>query len=136
MRLLIVEDDLDGREILTELFRRNGWRVIAVPTTQAAMVVLREGSIDVVITDEDLEGNSGSAMLRAASFEGLLSNVSALMYTSQPEWLDVPPGVRVLHKPLTTASLVHEVNASVGASPDSASRERTPRPRPFSSTSQ
>jgi len=125
MRLLIVEDDPDGREILAELFRRHRWRVVAVATGEAGLTELRSGGIDMVISDENLDGASGSAMLREAALEGLLSDVDALMYTSQAESLDVPPGVRVLHKPLAIEVLVEEVEAS-RTSPPSDGREEQP----------
>lgn len=112
MRLLIVEDDLDGREMLAELFRMHDWEVTAVPTTHAAMLELRSGSFDVVISDEDLEGHSGSSMLREACDEGLLDHVGALMYTAEPSELDVPSGVRVLRKPLGITQLLHEAKAA------------------------
>ena len=70
MRLLIVEDDPDGREILAELFRRHEWRVVAVATGEAALSELRSGGIDMVISDENLEGGSGSAMLRDGCARG------------------------------------------------------------------
>ena len=109
MRLLIVEDDQDGREMLTELFRMNAWQVTPVE----AMVELRAGGFDVVISDEDLAGASGSAMLREASEAGLLRDVGALMYTAEPGDLELPPGVRVLKKPLGIAQLVNEVTAAL-----------------------
>lgn len=112
MRLLVVEDDQDGREMLTELFRMNAWQVTPVPSTEAAMLALRAGGVDVVIADENLEGASGSAMLREASHEGLLVNVGALMYTAEPGQLDVPAGVRVLHKPMGIRRLLEEVTAA------------------------
>lgn len=126
MRLLIVEDDPDGREILAELFRRNEWRVVAVATGEAALSELRTGGIDMVISDENLDGASGSAMLRTAALEGLLSDVVALMYTAEPESLDVPPGVRVLHKPLAVGLLVEEVKASRSGPPSSGRWEEQP----------
>ena len=111
MRLLIVEDDADGREMLAELFRMHAWDVTAVTTTEAAMVELREGGFDVVISDEDLEGRSGSSMLREASAAGLLHDIGTIMYTAEPRGLDVPVGCRVLRKPLAIASLLEEANA-------------------------
>jgi DNA-binding response OmpR family regulator len=122
MRLLIVEDDQDGREMLTELFRMHAWQVTPVPSTAAAMVELRAGGFDVIISDENLEGASGSAMLREAFEEGLLRNVGALMYTAEAGDLEVPPGVRVLKKPLGIAQLVDEVTAAIAGSPDSGER--------------
>jgi DNA-binding response OmpR family regulator len=125
MRLLIVEDDQDGREMLAELFRMHAWDVRAVPNVNAAMVELRAGGFDVVISDEDLEGSSGSAMLREASEEGLLEHVGALMYTAQPSKLEVPPGVRVLQKPMGIGGLVEAVAAAVAEPPSSGQRLRT-----------
>jgi DNA-binding NtrC family response regulator len=119
MRLLIVEDDQDGREMLAELFRMHAWEVCAVPRVDAAMVELRAGGFDVVISDEDLEGSSGS------SEEGLLKNVGALMYTAQPSELELPRGVRVLQKPMGIASLVEAVAAAAADPPSSGERLRT-----------
>lgn len=135
MRLLIVEDDLDGREMLAELFRMNDWEVTAVPTTEAAILELRSGGFDVVITDEDLEGRSGSGMLREACDAGLLDHVAALMYTAEPTHLDVPSGVRVLRKPLGITELVAEAKAAAAGNggakptPAPASGERVRRGR-------
>jgi CheY-like chemotaxis protein len=113
MRLLIVEDDPDGREMLAELFRLHEWDVTAVPTTESGMSELRTGGFDVVISDENLEGQSGSTMLRQANEEGLLCNVGVLMYTAEPGRLQVPDGVRVLRKPLGITTLLDEANAAV-----------------------
>ncbi|MEA2751505.1 MAG: hypothetical protein QOI41_5648 [Myxococcales bacterium] len=132
MRLLIVEDDQDGREMLTELFRMHAWDVMPVPGTAEAMVELRAGGFDVVISDENLAGASGSAMLREASEEGLLQDVGALMYTAEPGQLDVPLGVRVLKKPLGIARLLDEVTAAASATEAPGSGERVkakPKPR-------
>lgn len=122
MRLLIVEDDQDGREMLAELFRMHAWEVTAVPSTEAAMLELRNGGFDVVISDENLEGASGSAMLRAASREGLLRDIGALMYTAEPGQLQVPPGVRVLQKPMGITRLLEEVTAAASDAPSSGER--------------
>ena len=101
--------------MLTELFRMHAWEVTPVPSTAAAMVELRAGGFDVVISDENLCGASGSAMLREASKEGLLRDVGVLMYTAEPGELELPPGVRVLQKPLGIARLLDEVAAAANA---------------------
>jgi len=123
MRILIVEDDPDGREMLAELFRLQRWDVTDVGTAHDAIDELRAGGFDVVISDENLEGESGSTMLREAFDSGLLEHVGALMYTAQPGKLDVPPGVRVLRKPLGLPKLLDEAKAvaAIPASPDGAS---------------
>jgi DNA-binding response OmpR family regulator len=134
MRLLIVEDDPDGREMLAELFRMHDWSVECASTTEAALRELRTGGFDVVISDEDLQGNSGSCMLRSAAEEGLLHHVGVLMYTaaSEPERLDLPEGARVLTKPLGIAQLLDEAMAAApeavrdSAVPSSHERRRSP----------
>jgi DNA-binding response OmpR family regulator len=126
MRLLIVEDDPDGREMLAELFRTHEWIVTAVPSTEAALDELRAGGFEVVISDEDLEGRSGSGMLCEASEEGLLQNVGVLMYTADPSRLSVPPGVRVLRKPLGILRLLDEAKAMLPEPADVADRQRVP----------
>lgn len=131
MRLLIVEDDPDGREMLAELFRMHGWSVTDVAGTDAALEELRAGGLDVVISDENLGGDSGSGMLREAEAEGLLADVGALMYTASPSRLQVPAGVRVLRKPLGIARILDEANA---VAPHVAAQDRAPTPVPTSSS--
>jgi DNA-binding response OmpR family regulator len=113
MRLLIVEDDPDGRELLAELFRMHDWMVTATATRSEGLDELRAGMFDVILSDEDLQGESGSSMLRQAEAEGLLGGVAALMYTAQSDALQVPRGVRVLRKPLPIGALLREVDAAV-----------------------
>lgn len=106
MRLLIVEDDPDGRELMAELFRLHDWVVTAVRTTHEGLDQLRTCGFDLVISDEDLEGESGSEMLCAASREGLLTSTGVVMYTAEEEKLEVPEGARILHKPAATDRLL------------------------------
>jgi DNA-binding response OmpR family regulator len=129
MRLLIVEDDPDGREMLAELFRMHAWEVTAVPSTEAGMAELRQGGFDVVISDENLEGQSGSSMLRHANDEGLLGDVGVLMYTAEPGRLKVPHGVRVLRKPLGIMKLLDEARA---VAPDSDGKPAPDSDKPSS----
>ncbi|MDB4941172.1 MAG: hypothetical protein JWP97_706 [Labilithrix sp.] len=108
MRLLIVEDDPDGRELMAELFRLHDWVVTAVPTTTEGLEQLRSARFDLIISDEDIEGHSGSRMLCEASREGLLGRTGVVMYTAEEETLEVPDGARVLQKPVPTRQLLSE----------------------------
>ncbi len=116
MRLLIVEDDQDGRELLAEIFRMHGWAVTATSTRREGLDEIRRHTFDVIISDEELHGESGSSMLRQAEAEGLLGGVGALMYTAESGALEVPCGVRVLRKPLATSLLLQEARAVARAS--------------------
>ena len=111
MRLLIVEDDPDGRELLAEIFRLHDWVVTATSTRREGLDEIRKSAFDVIISDEDLEGESGSSMLRQAESEGLLGGVGALLYTASMGTFEVPDGVRILRKPLATRELLDEAAA-------------------------
>lgn len=89
---------------------------------KAGLQQLRAGGFDVVISDENLEGESGSSMLRQASAEGLLCNVGAMMYTAEARKLDVPVGVVVLRKPLGISAMLHEAQAIAPESSDAPPR--------------
>lgn len=107
-KLLVVEDDPDGREVLSELFRIRGWEVTDVANVEGALQALRTDHFDVVISDENVDGRSGSEMLREAQRQGLLADVGALVYTADDHTVEVPSGVRVLLKPLGIDALVDE----------------------------
>lgn len=124
MRLLIIEDDTDGREMLAELFRLREWDVTAVATIDGAISALRAFRFDVVISDEDIQGRSGSSMIRQALAQGLLRDVGLIMYTAEPSGVDVPPGVRVLRKPMGVTRLLDEARAVAVDTRDSVPSSR------------
>jgi CheY-like chemotaxis protein len=105
LKILLVEDDPDTRELLESFFRRHGYAVIAVASAHEGLAMLKSEAIDLVVSDNQLEGSeTGAWMLCKASSSGLLRNVGALMYTGDghPE---VPSNVRVLPKPTALVDL-------------------------------
>ncbi|MDQ3262669.1 MAG: response regulator [Myxococcota bacterium] len=60
-RLLIVDDDLDTRELLAEALS-DEFEVIAVGDAQAALTALETFAADVVLTDESLPGMRGAEL--------------------------------------------------------------------------
>src|SRR5262249_17714 len=63
MRLLVVEDEEDGREALTLFLSRAGAQVRSSTTVQEARRVLEQWLPDVVVTDIGLPGDDGYALL-------------------------------------------------------------------------
>lgn len=60
MNILIVEDDLDTREILSELLEMQGHAIVTASEAHHALDILRQPSaIDLLITDVSLPGMSG-----------------------------------------------------------------------------
>jgi two-component system sensor histidine kinase/response regulator len=59
MHILIADDDLGSRELLTELLRHGGHSVTAVPDGREALGALAKDTFEVVLMDEEMPGMSG-----------------------------------------------------------------------------
>ena len=68
-RVLVVDDDLSLRQFLTNMLRRSGYSVRAVPGGAEGLEALREQSVGVVVTDLNMDGMDGMEVLRAVKEE-------------------------------------------------------------------
>jgi PAS domain S-box-containing protein len=66
LRILMVDDDLDTRTILSRLLSKCGHEVVAVESVEAALKVLREDHFDALISDIGLPASSGYELVREA----------------------------------------------------------------------
>lgn len=107
--VLVVEDDDDARALLKLMLARRGHLVTDVATAEDALELLRARSVDVVLTDENLPGMSGTRLLHEAFAEGLLVPERALVCTADP-FVRPPTGVRVMTKPLDIARVAQFVD--------------------------
>lgn len=112
-RLLLVEDDADLSEILTDALRVDGFRVDAITDGSQALAAVGEG-YDVIILDRDLPGMSGDAICRALVAEG--APVRILMLTAAAELRDRVNGLELgaddyLSKPFAYPELVARLRA-------------------------
>lgn len=64
VRLLVVEDDADTRDMLALVFERSGAQVEAVASAAEAMEALRRAAPDLLICDVGLPGEDGLALIR------------------------------------------------------------------------
>jgi DNA-binding NtrC family response regulator len=90
-RVLLVEDDIDVREVLQVLFRDDGHLVTSCETADRAMAALQHEPFDVVITDLELAGASGWDVARAVKRwrpgtpVALMTGWSDVIDTARPE---------------------------------------------------
>jgi putative two-component system response regulator len=68
-RILIVDDDLTVGRILTTMLSGAGYDVRAVSSASEAREVLREGGIDLLLSDVKMPGESGLELIRFALAE-------------------------------------------------------------------
>ncbi len=114
MRLLVVDDDVEVRDLLRRALERDGHVVTTVATADAARNALHEHSADVVVLDLALPDGSGIELCRELRAEG--NGVPVLMLTAHSE-----VGMRVgsldagaddfLGKPFAVAELRARVRA-------------------------
>jgi DNA-binding response OmpR family regulator len=67
--VLLVEDDLDLREMTTQMLELRGFHTLVAGDAVSAMTTCRvyEGTIDVLLTDLGLPGVSGGELARSAA---------------------------------------------------------------------
>ena len=64
MRILLVEDDADLREAISDTLELAGTRVIAVAGGAQALQALATEGVDLVVSDVNMDGMDGHALLR------------------------------------------------------------------------
>lgn len=113
LRVLIVEDDAQVSDVLSELMESEGFEVALAGTAQAGLEQLSSDRFHLLITDYWLPDRTGAWMLSEAAGAGLLPGTQVLVITGEHR----PQGVEnqvVLRKPLDLDDFlrhVHEILA-------------------------
>ncbi|MEN9785159.1 MAG: Fis family transcriptional regulator [Pseudomonadota bacterium] len=63
--ILVVDDEAPNRDALERIFTREGWAVRTAPDGRAALEVLRDADVGVILTDLKMPGMDGMELLRA-----------------------------------------------------------------------
>jgi CheY-like chemotaxis protein len=110
-RILLVEDDEDTRQLLAVALEAQGYEVDQAADPEAGLRALRRrGPFEMVLSDYDLPGTTGAAMLREANSAGLLEGAATLVVTAHPD----PEGVEdamLVRKPLDLEKFLHQVRS-------------------------
>lgn len=123
MRVLVVEDDEDGRDLICGILERAGATVLCTESVAMAMEgVYHSFDPDVVLTDYSMPGADGLDLIR--EFRAAPSNRSAavpilvLSAHSEAHWRDraLAAGAEdLLVKPFEPAALVRRIAAAVAS---------------------
>ncbi len=87
LRVLLVEDDDDNRELRGEVLASSGCEVLSAATGQEGLRLLAERSVDVVVTDVGMPGMGGLEVARAA--KAIAPQVPVVVVTGWAERDDI-----------------------------------------------
>ena len=123
VRLLIVEDDADTREVVGLMLRESGAEVVGVDTMDAALAAIQSVPPDVLISDIGLGDGDGYDLIRAVrrlpAGHGDVPAIALSAFARESDRLDaLTAGYdRHLAKPVEPASLRSAVAQLLGARP-------------------
>jgi two-component system, OmpR family, response regulator len=66
LRVLLVEDDDDNRELMAEVLEASGHQVLSAASGPEGLKTLSEQTVDVVVTDVGMPGMGGLEVAKAA----------------------------------------------------------------------
>jgi two-component system response regulator MprA len=108
MAILVVDDELDIRESLQELFEDAGYQVATAADGAEALALMRSGEAPcVVILDLIMPGVNGNEVYSVMQCDDRLSDVPVIVATSDPS--RAPRDVPVMRKPIDTRRLLDVV---------------------------
>ena len=114
--VLVVEDARDVRELFVIVLQDAGYRVESAESVEEALGVLRKGrGVDVVLADYKLADGTGAELIHQASNEGHLDvRVTATLICTAYRYVELPPHVSMLRKPVDGPQLLLAVERALG----------------------
>ena len=89
-RILIVEDDVELRQLFARVLEKNGYQVVAAENGAEALKILGRGYVDLIISDVMMPVMDGNALVRALRDDGVKTPV--LMITAKSTLDDMREG--------------------------------------------
>jgi signal transduction histidine kinase/ActR/RegA family two-component response regulator len=136
VRVLVVDDDPDTLDLVATILRAEGAAIITAKSAEEALSAVREAPIDILVSDLNMPGEDGYALLRKASavFAERRRHVAALALTASAGPKEASRARRAgfaehLAKPVVPEELVRAVSLlaipQAGDSRKQAAPERT-----------
>lgn len=113
VRILVVDDEIELREMVADYLSGNGFTVITVPDSAAARTVMATQSVDLAILDVNMPGEDGLSLARHLREH---YNLAIIMLTAAGDTIDRIVGLEVgaddyLPKPFDPRELLARLKA-------------------------
>jgi CheY-like chemotaxis protein len=112
--VLLVEDEVSLRRVITRLLVRHGYEVIDAGTAEDATALVQDRDVDLLLTDEQLPGGSGLELAEELSRARPGLRVIVATGGSARDLATRARDARVLEKPFSPDTLLREVEAVLG----------------------
>ena len=80
--ILIIEDNVDSRDLLSKLLRLSGFRVTVAPDAETGYLAAVNLKPDLIITDVNMPRTDGIEFVRRARFDEALSKIPIVVVTA------------------------------------------------------
>lgn len=112
--LLIVEDSPQQAEIISDCLQKSGYTVLLVTTAEAAKGILEQKTVDGIILDVVLPGQSGFGLCRDLKTQDKTAHIPIIICSSKSEKMDQKWAIKqgasaYVTKPIDTAELLNTV---------------------------
>ena len=131
MRVLLVDDHVDGLEITAKLLRMEGFEVVTAACRQDAVSLARQSHMDLVVTDLGLPDGTGMQLLADLKQMYPIEGV-AMTAHSEGAFLDGATRggfARYLFKPFVLSDLLGAVREALGPEKWASSHASTSQAR-------
>jgi len=116
--VMIIEDEPDAAEMLAEMMRVNGYRVLKMFSSAPAIPMISQEKPDVIILDVMMPDISGLEVLRYMRREPALASIPVIIVSAKTMPVDIKNGLEAgatmyLTKPVGFHDLVQAVEKVV-----------------------
>jgi len=121
-RIVVVDDDRDFRELLTEALTSSGYEVSAIPNGLRLMAALKIDAPDLLLLDVRMAWIDGYALCRALKQHEDYREIPVVFLSAKDSVSDIKEGlacgaVDYLTKPFDLSSLLGTIERHLGPTP-------------------
>lgn len=114
-RILIVEDELDIKALLTLIATRHGYEAVAVADGVELLTIAAKEKFDLIITDLKMPNLDGASAAEIMKLQGSTTPIIALTaFNRQDLELVYDKFARVFYKPCDVTELFEYVHSLIG----------------------